>query len=64
MKITGLVEAITDITCDVCGCSTRMVTGSCQYGTLQALRGMAATTTDSNLRYTSASTIFFKLCRT
>ena len=38
MKITGLVEieAITDVTCDVCGSSTRMAAGSYQYGTLQA----------------------------
>lgn len=38
MKITGIVEveAITDVTCDVCGCSTRMTAGSYQYGTLQA----------------------------
>ncbi|MGZ0895843.1 hypothetical protein [Pseudomonas putida] len=38
MKITGRVEieAITDVTCDVCGSSTRMAAGSYQYGTLQA----------------------------
>jgi len=38
VKITGRVEieAITDVTCDVCGSSTRMAAGSYQYGTLQA----------------------------
>lgn len=38
MKTTGRVEieAITDVTCDVCGRSTRMAAGSYQYGTLQA----------------------------
>lgn len=38
MKITGLIEvdAITDVTCDVCGCSTQMAADSYQYGTLQA----------------------------
>lgn len=38
MKITGLreIDAITDVICDVCGCSTRMAAGSYQYGTLQA----------------------------
>lgn len=66
MKITGLVkvEAITDVSCDVCGCSTRMTAGGYQYGTLQAHWGMAATTTDSDLRYTSASTAFFRPWRT
>ena len=41
MKITDLVEveAFTDVTCDVCGCSTRMTVGSYQYGTLQARWG-------------------------
>lgn len=38
MKITGLVEveAVTDVICDVCGCSTRRAAGGYQYGTLQA----------------------------
>ncbi len=38
MKITGLVEveAVTNVTCDVCGCSTRRAAGGYQYGTLHA----------------------------
>lgn len=38
MKVTGLVEveAVTDVTCDLCGCSTRRAEGVYQYGTLHA----------------------------
>ncbi len=38
MKITGKVEVntVTDVGCDVCRCSTHIVTGGDQFGTLQA----------------------------
>lgn len=38
MKITGRVEieAVTDVQCDVCRCSTRLDTGGLQFATLQA----------------------------
>lgn len=38
MKIAGRVEveAVTDVVCDVCSCSTRLETGEHQFGTLQA----------------------------
>ena len=38
MKITGRVEieAVTDVVCDLCRCSTRVDTGGHQFGTLQA----------------------------
>jgi hypothetical protein len=38
MKVIGRVEVdtVTDVTCDVCGDSTRMEEGAYQYGTLQA----------------------------
>lgn len=38
MKIIGTaqVEAVTDVLCDVCRCSTRLNTGVHQFGTLQA----------------------------
>ena len=38
MKITGRVEidAVTDVVCDVCRCSTRLDTGGHQFGTLRA----------------------------
>lgn len=38
MKITGRVEieAVTDVKCDLCQCSTRLVTGGLQFATLQA----------------------------
>lgn len=38
MKVIGLVEveSVVDVTCDVCGASTRMDEGGYQYGTLQA----------------------------
>ena len=38
MKITGRVEidAVTDVVCDVCRCSTRLDTGGHQFGTLHA----------------------------
>lgn len=66
MKITGLVEveAVIDVTCDVCGCSTGGAAGGYQYGTLQAHWGVAASTTVSDSRYTSVSTAFFRPWRT
>jgi hypothetical protein len=36
MNKTGRVEAVTDVVCDVCRCSTRLDTGGLQFGTLQA----------------------------
>ncbi|EOG3619034.1 hypothetical protein G7017_07070 [Pseudomonas fulva] len=38
MKIIGRVEveAVTDVICDICRCSTRLDTGGHQFGTLQA----------------------------
>jgi len=38
MKITGRVEieAVADVQCDVCRCSTRLDTGGLQFATLQA----------------------------
>lgn len=38
MKINGRVEieAVTDVQCDVCRCSTRLDTGGFQFATLQA----------------------------
>lgn len=66
MKITGLVEveAVIDVTCDVCGCSTRGAAGGYQYGTLQAHWRVAvdaelewlARTPGSYLPYYSANT--------
>jgi hypothetical protein len=45
MKITSQVqtEKVTDVTCDVCQCSTRLDNGGLQYGTLQAYWGYGAT---------------------
>ncbi|WP_338805512.1 hypothetical protein V8U11_17260 [Pseudomonas chlororaphis] len=44
MKIIGRVEieAVTDVRCDVCDDSTRLVDGNFQYGTLQAHWGYGA----------------------
>lgn len=44
MKITGRVEteAVVDVSCDVCGSSTRLETGSLQYGVLHAHWGFGA----------------------
>ena len=44
MKITGRVEveAVTDVRCDVCGCSTRLEGGNLEYGMLQARWGYGA----------------------
>ena len=44
MKITGRVEveAVTDVRCDVCGCSTRLESGNLEYGMLQAHWGYGA----------------------
>ncbi|WP_333781956.1 hypothetical protein [Pseudomonas fragi] len=41
MKITCRVEveAVTDVRCDVCGCSTRLEIGNLKYGMLQARWG-------------------------
>lgn len=38
MKVIGVVEveSVIDVTCDVCGASTRAGEGGYQYGTLQA----------------------------
>jgi len=38
MKVTAVVptEQVTDVRCDVCGASTRSVTGDLEYGVLQA----------------------------
>ena len=30
------IEAVTDVKCDVCRCSTRLITGGLQFATLQA----------------------------
>lgn len=44
MKITGLVEveAVTDVRCDVCDCSTRLRSGNLEYGILNAHWGYGA----------------------
>ncbi|CAM2955800.1 hypothetical protein MQ039_09955 [Pseudomonas fluorescens] len=44
MKITGLVEveAVTDVRCDVCDCSTRLGSGNLEYGSLHAHWGYGA----------------------
>ncbi|WP_100634205.1 hypothetical protein [Pseudomonas qingdaonensis] len=44
MKITGRVEteAVVNVSCDVCGSSTRLETGSLQYGVLHAHWGFGA----------------------
>lgn len=44
MKITGRVEvdAVTDVRCDVCGCSTRLGSGNLEYGILNAHWGYGA----------------------
>lgn len=38
MKITGRieVEAVTDVRCDVCHCSTRLRSGNLEYGSLHS----------------------------
>lgn len=38
MKITGRVEveAVTDLRCDVCNCSTSLESGNLEYGMLHA----------------------------
>ncbi|MNC10608.1 hypothetical protein D3C75_582730 [compost metagenome] len=44
MKITGRVEieAVTDVACDVCRCSTRLDNGLLQFATLQAHWGFGS----------------------
>ncbi|MNE91534.1 hypothetical protein D3C80_1891610 [compost metagenome] len=44
MKIMGRVEveAVTDVRCDVCECSTRTGSGNLEYGTLDAHWGYGA----------------------
>lgn len=44
MKITGHIEteAVVDVRCDACGCSTRLANGNLQYGMLQAHWGYGA----------------------
>lgn len=44
MKITGRVEvdAVTDVRCDVCICSTRLESGNMEYGMLRANWGYGA----------------------
>jgi uncharacterized protein (DUF2225 family) len=44
MKITGRVEAeaVTDVRCDVCDCSTRQESGNLEYGKLHAHWGYGA----------------------
>ncbi|WP_095194385.1 hypothetical protein [Pseudomonas sp. Irchel 3A7] len=45
MKIIGRVEAdaVTDVVCDVCQCSTRVHAGGLQFGTLHAHWGYGTT---------------------
>lgn len=44
MKITGRIEAeaVTDVRCDVCGCSARLESGNLEYGMLHAHWGYGA----------------------
>ena len=44
MKVSEKVEmeAVTDVLCDVCLCSTRATTGGLEFATLQALWGYGA----------------------
>jgi len=44
MKIIGRVEveAVTDVRCDVCDCSTRLGNGNLEYGSLHAHWGYGA----------------------
>lgn len=45
MKVTGTmkVETVTDVLCDVCGCSTRVTPGGLQFATLKAHWGYGTT---------------------
>ncbi|MEG9625442.1 hypothetical protein SAMN05216185_101230 [Pseudomonas guariconensis] len=61
MKIFGRVEidAVTDVLCDVCGVSARLVDGNFQYGRLEAHWGYGASHDGSRYEVHLCESCFF-----
>ncbi len=62
MKITGRIETetVTDVRCDVCGCSARLESGNLEYGMLHAHWGYGALHDGERYERTSVRNLFLR----
>ncbi|PTU01975.1 hypothetical protein DBR45_14735 [Pseudomonas sp. HMWF031] len=64
MKIIGNIEieAVTDVVCDICLCSTRVTGGGLQYATFQAHWGYGAKHDGERYELHFCESCFFQIC--